>query len=85
MLYDEKKRKKTPPWAMRQCSFCREYAASQCDSWDKEKQNICEKPVCRRHYTVVSRIVLCPDHQFTTKPAAPPQNSATENCLKGFE
>lgn len=63
---------RTPPWAMRPCKFCREYAQGDCDSWDKEKQDICRAPICRRHMVVVGRTALCPDHDYSGRRHLPP-------------
>ena len=51
-----------PPWALRECSRCSNYAVALCQAWDRTTGAVCAAPVCDRHRYGVS-LALCPTHR----------------------
>jgi len=41
---------------------CPNYAVAVCDSWDKDLQEICKRPVCETHIIRVGILDFCPKH-----------------------
>lgn len=67
----------TKKHALRPCcrNGCSDYPVAICDSWDKDQNAVCERPVCARHVAVVGNLDFCPKHHPHAGASVAPKES----------
>lgn len=66
------------------CAFCKNFASSACDCWDKKRGEICGKAICHKCRHRISGIDHCPKHYRSKEPVITKAGRAKQTSIFEF-